>query len=97
MADEPNQGAGGEAPNATATEPSREPGPAGAGAPVNQGAPGAGPEGGSAYEPGAEAYGQSPLTESSASDAFDEHPEVFVGAAFVGGFVLAQILKRVGG
>jgi hypothetical protein len=28
-------------------------------------------------------------------DAFDERPEAFVGAAFVGGFALAMILKRV--
>jgi hypothetical protein len=27
----------------------------------------------------------------------DEHPEVLVGAAFAGGFVLAQLLKRLGG
>jgi hypothetical protein len=26
-----------------------------------------------------------------------EHPEVLVGAAFAGGFLLAQILKRFGG
>ena len=26
----------------------------------------------------------------------DEHPEILVGAAFVGGFVLAQILKQLG-
>jgi hypothetical protein len=64
---------------------------------LNQGAPGAGPEGSSAYEPGAAAYGQSPLSVESAGDAFDERPELFVGAAFVGGFVFAQILKRVGG
>ena len=25
-----------------------------------------------------------------------EHPEVLVGAAFIGGIVLAQILKRLG-
>ena len=28
-------------------------------------------------------------------DAFAHRPEVFVGAAFAGGFVLAQILKRL--
>ena len=64
---------------------------------LNQGAPGAGPEGSSAYDPGAAAYGESPLTVGSTGDAFDERPELFVGAAFVGGFVLAQILKRVRG
>ena len=26
-----------------------------------------------------------------------EHPEVLVGAAFLGGLVLAQVLKRLGG
>jgi hypothetical protein len=30
------------------------------------------------------------------SDSFAERPELFVGAAFVGGIVLAQLLKRVG-
>ncbi|HKF79237.1 MAG TPA: hypothetical protein VKB17_00255 [Thermoleophilaceae bacterium] len=35
--------------------------------------------------------------EAAASDAdpFAERPELFVGAAFVGGFALAQILKRI--
>jgi len=28
-------------------------------------------------------------------DPFADHPEYFVGAAFVGGLVMAQILKRV--
>jgi hypothetical protein len=27
----------------------------------------------------------------------DEHPELLVGAAFVGGFALAKILKGIGG
>jgi hypothetical protein len=29
-------------------------------------------------------------------DPFAERPELFVGAAFVGGLVLAQVLKRLG-
>jgi hypothetical protein len=29
-------------------------------------------------------------------DPFAQRPELFVGAAFVGGLVLAQILKRIG-
>jgi len=29
------------------------------------------------------------------SDAFAKRPELFVGAAFAGGLVLAKILKRV--
>jgi len=35
--------------------------------------------------------------EAAASDAdpFAQRPELFVGAAFVGGFALAQILKRI--
>jgi hypothetical protein len=47
------------------------------------------------------ATGTRPLGESPASasggerDAFDQRPEAFVGAAFVGGLALAMILKRV--
>jgi hypothetical protein len=48
------------------------------------------------------AGGQSPAEaqrrgEEQASDAFSERPHVFVAGAFVGGLVLAQILKRLGG
>ena len=32
---------------------------------------------------------------SSDSDAFAERPEVFVGAAFAGGFALAVVLRRL--
>jgi hypothetical protein len=32
----------------------------------------------------------------TSNDAFAERPEAFVGAAFVGGLVVAQILKRLG-
>jgi len=39
---------------------------------------------------------ESPLDAAFEDDTFAEHPELFVGAAFVGGFVLAQILKRLG-
>jgi hypothetical protein len=39
---------------------------------------------------------ESPAAVAAASDAFEERPELFVGAAFVGGFVVAKILKRVG-
>jgi hypothetical protein len=31
-----------------------------------------------------------------AIDEYSERPEVFVGAAFLGGFALAKILKRFG-
>jgi hypothetical protein len=43
------------------------------------------------------AAGPSPAEAQAASqgDAFAERPELFVGAAFAGGLVLAQILKRV--
>jgi hypothetical protein len=50
---------------------------------VNQGATGGRP------------LGESPASVTSDSDAYDEHPEIFVGAAFVGGLALALILKRV--
>jgi hypothetical protein len=39
---------------------------------------------------------QSPLDAAFEHDAIAEHPEILVGAAFLGGFVLAQILKRFG-
>jgi hypothetical protein len=93
----PNQGAPGEASAAEAGGPPwRQGSPASAGAPINQGAPGAGPKGADAYDPGAEAGGQSPLRAPTQEDPLSERPEVFVGAAFVGGFALAQILKRLG-
>jgi hypothetical protein len=41
------------------------------------------------------AYGESPLTVDSEHDAFAERPEIYVGAAFVGGLVVAQILRRL--
>ena len=42
--------------------------------------------------------GESPLSAARQDDdsPFEEHPELLVGAAFVGGFALAQILKRIG-
>ena len=40
--------------------------------------------------------GESPLSVAAASDLYEDHPELFVGAAFVGGFAVAQILKRLG-
>jgi hypothetical protein len=39
---------------------------------------------------------ETPLSVEAESDGFGERPEVFVGAAFVGGFALAQIMKRFG-
>ena len=38
--------------------------------------------------------GETPLSAHAASNGADAHPEVLVGAAFVGGFALAQIMKR---
>jgi hypothetical protein len=60
-----------------------------------QDAPGAGPEGGGAHDPGAATQGESPLGVDSEGGAFAEHPELFVGGAFVGGLALAIILRRV--
>jgi hypothetical protein len=71
MADEPNQGATGEAP------------------PVDAAAATAGA--GSTYG----SYGESPLSVDAEHDAFAERPEIFVGAAFLGGLVAAQILRRL--
>jgi hypothetical protein len=47
---------------------------------------------------GAEVPGPSPAEAQAAAggDAFAERPELFVGAAFAGGLVLAQIVKRIG-
>ncbi len=36
-------------------------------------------------------------TTQSATPKTTERPEVLVGAAFIGGLVLAQLLKRLGG
>jgi hypothetical protein len=68
-----------------ATEsPGAEPGAAEAATEtINQGATGARP------------LGESPASVTSDGDAFDERPEAFVGAAFIGGFALAMILRRV--
>ena len=51
--------------------------------PVNQGATGSRP------------LGESPLSVESEQDSFAERPELFVGAAFAGGLVLALILRRI--
>jgi hypothetical protein len=59
----------------------------------NQGAPGDAPEGADDFQP---ASGESPLSAAAATDLYEDHPELFVGAAFVGGFAIAQILKRLG-
>jgi hypothetical protein len=59
----------------------------------NQGATGDAPRQGGDFEPSS---GESPLSVAAASDLYEDHPELFVGAAFVGGFAIAQILKRLG-
>jgi hypothetical protein len=50
---------------------------------------------------GSRPLGEPPLAASAAassdSDPFAERPEVFVGAAFAGGFALAVLLKKVAG
>jgi hypothetical protein len=71
---------------ATEESPAPEPGqvPPADAAGINQGSTGTRP------------LGESPANVATADgDAFDERPEAFVGAAFVGGFALAMILKRV--
>ena len=40
--------------------------------------------------------GESPLSVGTDDDPFAERPEVYVGAAFAGGFVLAKILGKLG-
>jgi len=50
---------------------------------------------------GAGAGGQSPMDAQrrgeQSEDPFAEKPHLYVAGAFVGGLVLAQILKRLGG
>jgi hypothetical protein len=60
----------------------------------NQGAPGAGPEG-AAGEPATAPAGESPLSVDSRADAFEDRPELFVGAAFAGGLAAALLLRRI--
>ena len=60
----------------------------------NQGAAGGAPDpsaGGSA------AGGESPLSVETLGGAYEDRPELFVGAAFLGGFLMAKVLKKVGG
>jgi hypothetical protein len=76
----PNQGAPGDAPAGVASE--------GAGPAPTQALPTGGDEGTSEERPGAGS--------GSTNDAFARRPELYVGAAFAGGFAVAQILKRLG-
>ena len=59
---------------------------------VNQGAPGG-------FEPADEpSAGESPLDATGEDrDQSAQRPELLVGAAFVGGFALAKLMKRMGG
>ena len=62
-----------------------------------QGAGAAGERATREFPPVGAASGPSPAEAQAAAagdDAFAERPELFVGAAFAGGLVLAQILKR---
>ena len=56
---------------------------------------GAVPGDGATGYPGGADKGESPLGVDSEGGAFAEHPELFVGGAFVGGLALAIILRRV--
>ena len=46
-------------------------------------------------EQGSTRYSESPLSVDTLGGAYEDRPELFVGAAFVGGFVVAKILKKV--
>jgi hypothetical protein len=54
---------------------------------------------GDASVPAADAWGappsESPLGVETEGGAFDDHPEVLVGGAFVGGLALALIVRRI--
>jgi hypothetical protein len=47
--------------------------------------------------PAVEQEPRSPLEAQTAGEGGGPGPEVLVGGAFVGGFVLAKLLKRLGG
>jgi hypothetical protein len=53
------------------------------------------PWGGEAQH-GTEGDGESPLRVQSVPDAFAERPHVYVAGAFLGGLVLAQLIRRLG-
>jgi hypothetical protein len=82
MTNERNEGATEEAPREAAGAEPAGAEPVG-GAPTSPPAP----EGGAGR-------GESPLGVATESDSFAERPELFVGAAFVGGFALAMIMRR---
>jgi hypothetical protein len=41
--------------------------------------------------------GETPLSVETLNNRFEERPELFVGAAFAGGLVLALIMRRLAG
>jgi hypothetical protein len=63
----------------------------------NQGAAGGAPDASTTYERGSAAYTESPLSVETLGGAYEDRPELFVGAAFLGGFLVAKVLKKVGG
>ena len=72
----------------------------------NQGAAGGAPDpsagssaGGAPHPPagGSAADAESPLSVETLGGAYEDRPELFVGAAFLGGFLMAKVLKKVGG
>ncbi len=68
--------------------PPADAGPAARGS-INQSATGAGPEGEGAP------YGSTPAGATADRDPFEERPELYVGGAFVGGLVVAMLLRRL--
>jgi hypothetical protein len=61
-------------------------------------APNQGAEGEASSSPGDGSGGESsesPLSVETEGGAFADHPEIFVGGAFVGGLALALIVRRV--
>jgi hypothetical protein len=77
----PNQGAPGAAPPVGVAAEGSGPTPAQEGA--------AGSDQGASEERGGGGPG-------STNDSFSRRPELYVGAAFAGGFAVAQLLKRLG-
>jgi hypothetical protein len=92
----PNQGAPGGVQPERAAEAAEAGGAGPARAEVNQGAPGAVPAGAGAGSE-REVPAGSPLGADlgAEQDPFAERPEIYVGAAFAGGFLLAQFLRWI--
>ena len=95
----PNQGATGDAPADEAAAAARgETPPPNAAPEVATGSEEQQAAGGPGGEPDTAGAHESPLSSAQAADedAFTRRPELFVGAAFVGGVLAAQLLKRFG-